>query len=67
MTVALPVQGSVSLSILPQAVWADNTQLPAPPLPVIQDPFDMPPSVGGSQRETEEEKGGTTLGTSLPL
>lgn len=72
MTVALPVQGSVSLSILPQAVWADKTQLPAPPLPVIQDPSTCPPwregwvrgDLGRDGEVGEREL--TTLGTTFP-
>lgn len=49
--------------------WADKTQLPAPPLPVIQDPSTWPlrgESEGASRRWRGGRKGGTTLGTPFP-
>lgn len=49
--------------------WADKTQLPAPPLPVIQDPSALPSageSEGARDRRRGGRKGGTTSGTPFP-
>lgn len=68
VTVALPVQGSVSLSILPQAVGRqDSTSCPS--TSCYSGPFYMPSaeeSEGAGDRRRGGRKGGTTLGTPFP-
>lgn len=68
VTVALPVQGSTSLSILPQAVGRqDSTSCPS--TSCYSGPFCMPSageSEGAGERRRGGREGGTTSGTPFP-